>query len=193
MRKLLLAAGLAVSLAAGGAAAQVQLPQGPPITQPQLPPGTPTPQITPPCCVDLAITSITLNKLSRPGYARVEFEVVNLGPSAWNSGANQQLANLVVHNNASGADYTLSVPFGARRIARNERAARVVSTTIANAWDTFEFGGTVQASLSFDPDIAIDGNPCNDDTNAANNTFNLTHAQVWAFISSTRTTQTFRR
>lgn len=191
MRKLLLAAGLAVSLMAGGAAAQIQ-PQGP-ITQPRLPPGTPTPQITPPCRVDLAITSITLTKLSRPGYARVDFEVVNLGPSTWNSGANQQLANLVVHNNASGADYTLSVPFGARRIARNERAALVRSTTIANAWDTFEFGGTVRASLSFDPDIAIDGNACNDDTNAANNTFDLTHEQVWAFIGGSRTTQTFRR
>jgi len=192
MRKLFLAAGLAATLMAGGAVAQIQGPQGP-ITQPRLPPGTTTPQITAPCRVDLAITSITLTKLSRPGYARVDFEVVNLGPSAWNSGANQQLANLVVHNNNTGADYTLSVPFGGRRIARNERAALVRSTTIANAWDTHEFGGTVSASLAFGPDNAIDGNTCNDDTNAANNTFNLTTEQVWAFVASARTTQTFRR
>lgn len=190
MHKSLFAAGLAALLLAAPVAAQPQTQV--PITpqQPQLPSPRPIPVA---CRVDLAITSITLTKLSRPGYARVEFEVVNLGPSAWNSGAGQQLANLVVHNNNTGADYTLSVPFGARRIARNERAARVQSTTIANAWDTHEFGGTVQASLSFDPDIAIDGNACNDDTNPANNTFSLTHAQVWAFIGSSRTTQTFRR
>ncbi|MGD9981306.1 MAG: hypothetical protein AB7H66_08060 [Hyphomonadaceae bacterium] len=190
MRKLLLGAGLAVALLSGGAAAQ--LPQGP-IVQPQLPPGTPTPQIQPTCMVDLAITSIRLNKLSQPGSATVEVEVTNLGPSTWNSAAGQQQVNLVVHNNNTNNDFTLSVPFGGRRVARNGRAALVRSPAIANAFDAHEFAGTVQASLAFDPDIAIDGNACNDDRNAANNSFGLTTEQVWGFLSGTPRTQLFRR
>jgi len=190
MQKSILVAACAALLLADSADAQVQLPPNQ-----TLPQGT-TPQLRlpAPCRVDLAITSITLYKLSTPGSVRVEYDVVNLGPSEWNSRAGQQFANLTTHNNAGGrADYTLSVPFGARRIARNERAARVVSTPIANAFDAHEFAGTVHAYLSFDPDIALDGNACNDDTNAANNEFRLSTEQVWGFLSSRARSQTFRR
>ena len=100
MHKSLFAAALAAALLASAASAQI--PGGPITPQQTLPQGTqPRPElrIRPPCGgrVDLAITSATLYKLSRPGSARVEFDIYNLGPGEWNSGA-QQVANLVVHN-----------------------------------------------------------------------------------------------
>lgn len=201
MHKTLIVAALAAALFSGAAAAQVQLPPGTPRPTPQqqLPPGTtprPELQIRPACggAVDLAITSATLYKLSRPGSARVEFDVYNLGPGEWNSGERQQMANLVVRNGASGAEYTMTgVPIGGRRFARGARVGRVVSTPIANAFDPFEFSGTVEMSLSFDPDIAIDSNACNNDANAANNTFRIDSAGVQAFLGGASSSRTFRR
>ena len=78
-------------------------------------------------------------------------------------------------------------------LLHGERVGRVVSTPIANAFDTFEFSGTVEMSLSFDPDIAIDSNPCNNDANAANNTFSIDSAGVQAFLAGTARSRTFRR
>ena len=201
MHKTLIIAALAAALFAGAAAAQVQLPPGTPRPTPQqqLPPGTtprPELQIRPACggAVDLAITSATLYKLSTPGSARVEFDIYNLGPGEWNSGARQQMANLVVRNGASGAEYTMTgVPIGGRRFARGARVGRVVSTPIANAFDPFEFSGTVEMTLSFDPDIAVDSNACNNDANAANNTLRIDSAGVQAFLGSTASSRTFRR
>lgn len=201
MHKTLITAALAAAFFAGAAAAQVQLPPGTPRPTPQqqLPPGTtprPELQIRPACggAVDLAITSATLYKLSTPGSARVEFDIYNLGPGEWNSGARQQMANLVVRNGASGREYTMTnVPIGGRRFARGARVGRVVSTPIANAFDTFEFSGTVEMSIVFDPDIAIDSNACNNDANAANNTFRIDSAGVQAFLGGAATSRTFRR
>jgi hypothetical protein len=199
MHKLLTTAALAAAFFAGAALAQVQLPPGSPRPTPQqqLPPGaTPRVGITPPCggTVDLAITSATLYKLSRPGSARVEFDIYNLGPGEWNSGARQQVANLTVRNGASGREYTMTnVPIGGRRYASGARVGRVVSTPIADAFDTHEFSGTVEMELSFDPDIAIDGNRCNDDANAANNTFSINSDGVQAFLGGAATSRTFRR
>lgn len=197
MHKSLIVAALTAALFAGVAAAQVQLPPGAvrPTPQQQLPPGA-TPRIRPACGggVDLAITNATLYKLSRPGDARVEFEIYNLGPGEWNSGARQQMANLVVRNGASGHEYTMTqVPIGGRRFASGARVGRVISTPIASAFDTFEFSGAVEMSLSFDPDIAIDGNDCNNDANASNNTFSIDSAGVQAFLGGSASSRTFRR
>ena len=193
MQKLITAALAALCLAAPtGALAQLQLPGGaPPIAPgPRLPEGV-TPNLG--CTVDLAIASVSLYKYSRPGDVRVEFEIYNRGPGAWLSGTGQQSANLVVHNNNTGRDYTLSVPIGERRYARGARVARVVSTPIRDAFDPHEFGGTVRMSIAWDPDIRIDGNACNDDSNPANDTYELTTAQVWGFVSGAARSQTFRR
>ena len=187
MHKSLLAASLAAALSLGAASAQV--PGG------AITPARPDLRIRPACGgrVDLAITSATLFKLARPGSVRVEFDIYNLGPGEWNSGA-QQVANLVAHNGASGRDYTMtSVPVGARRFAAGERVAHVVSTPINGAFDPLEFGGTVQMTLSFDPDILLDSNPCNDDANPANNTFAIDSAGVQSFLSDAAPSRTFQR
>lgn len=197
MHKALFAAAFAAVLLAGPASAQIQ-PQGPIIQPNQRLPDSARDnlRIRPPCggTVDLAITNITLYKLTRPGDVRVEYEIYNLGPGEWNSREGQQIANLTVQNGASGNNYTLTnVPIGMRRYARNVRVGRVISTPIRNAFDTFEFSGWVEASLGFDPDIAIDGNVCNDDSNSANNTFRIEPGQVQAFLGGSARSQTFRR
>jgi hypothetical protein len=197
MHKSLIAAAFIVALLGSAASAQIQ--QGQIQPQQQLPRGTqPQPElrIRPTCggTVDLAITSVTLYKLSRPGSVRVEFDVYNLGPGEWNSTERAQIANLTVRNGASGHEYTMTnVPIGGRRFASGARVGRVVSTPIANAFDTFEFSGTVHAELSFNPDIRIDGNVCNDDSNAANNTFDINSDGVQAFLGGSASSRTFRR
>lgn len=198
MQKPIFAAALLALLATGAASAQIQVPQGQiPQQQQQLPQGAtvrPELQIRPPCggTVDLAIVSATLNKLTRPGDARVEFEVRNVGPGSWEAAPGQVIANLAVRNGASGATYTLNVPIAGRRYAPGERVARVQSTAIANAFDTFEFSGYVDMSLSFDPDIAIDSNRCNDDSNSTNNSFRVDDRGVQAYLSGRPRSRTFR-
>jgi len=187
MHKPLFAASLAAALSLGAASAQV--------SSGAITPVRPDLRIRAACggSVDLAITSATLFKLARPGSARVEFDIYNLGPGEWNSGA-QQVANLVVHNGASGHDYTMtSVPIGGRRFAAGERVGHVVSPPVNSAFDPLEFAGTVQMTLSFDPDILLDSNPCNDDSNPANNTFAIDSAGVQSFLTDGAPAHTFQR
>lgn len=183
----------ALTLAAA-AAAQDRLPSGIQAAPRQLPPGAtlrgPVLQLER-CQVDPAVVSVTLTKGSRRGQVRVSYEVVNLGRSAWASGARQQGVNLLAHNGNTGRDY------------RNHRALtgragpgatmlRFASPYINNAFDDFEFGGHVEVAISYDPDIYIDGNDCNDDSNAANNTFRIENDDILGFMRGSATSQTFR-
>jgi len=174
----------------GSAFAQLQTPQG--VTPNRtLPPGT-TIRPQPACSVDLAITGVTLSKGMGADQLSIAYEITNLGPSAWSSGANQQTATLVVHNNNTNADYRLSSPVG-RSAAAGARVSLIRTPMLTNAVDFHEFGGTVNISLAFDPDIAIDNNACNDDRNAANNTFSISTEQVNSFIHSRERARVFRR
>jgi len=60
---------------------------------------------------------------------------------------------------------------------------RFTTPLIRNAFDDFEFGGHVALSISYDPDIFIDGNRCNDDSNAGNNTFRIETGEILAFMN----------
>lgn len=190
MRKFLFAfVGAASLIAAGGALAQVQRPPGAPPIEPAPTVPLGTPMLT--CNVDLDVTSVTLTKTSTPGAVRVTYEIHNVGRSAFASSAGQQQATLAVRNNNTGNVVTRTRALGTRAAA-GARLARVSTSTIANAFDTHEFAGTVDVSIAFDPDIAIDGNACNDDANAANNRLTITTEQVWAFISGSASSQVFR-
>lgn len=154
------------------------------------PTGLPTP-ITPACHVDPAITSVTLTKSG--GIKEkiiVAFEVTNLGRSAWRSGANQQNVTLTVRNGNTGRTYTVTRPLPASA-APGARMLTFTSPVIPNAFDTFEFSGTVDIQIAYDPDIAIDGNRCNDDANPGNNRKQVTDRQVSAFLASPRPSMRF--
>jgi hypothetical protein len=133
---------------------------------------------------------VTLTKGKAPGSVQVSVEVRNLGSSAWQSGANQQNVNVSVRNGNTGNVVSRSQALPGRAAA-NSRMGMLTTPMIANAFDTFEFGGSVEASVSYDPDIAIDGNSCNDDRNAANNRKSISFAQVQAFLAGSAATRSF--
>lgn len=143
------------------------------------------------CDVDPAIASITLTKGARPGDVRVSYEVVNRGRSAWRSGAEQQLVLVKTVNGNTGEtfDQDRALTGVAAAGASMQRAS---TPMIAHAFDSFEFGGTVDVTVVYDPDIRIDGNACNDDRRSGNNTASIDAATVFAFVSSRATSRTFR-
>ncbi|MEG3181847.1 hypothetical protein [Sphingomonas sp. LT1P40] len=156
---------------------------------------TPIPRLTPepfrPCRVDPQIRSITLTKVGgMKNKIQVSFDVYNNGSTAWRSGANQQNVTLCVRNGSTGAVYTVTraLPAGA---PAGGRMLTFTTPVIPNAFDTFEFSGTVDVQISYDPDIAIDGNKCNDDTNSANNRREISARMVQAFLGETRSSRTY--
>lgn len=187
-RSTLMLAAAAVVL--GGAAAPQITPKTPLTPKPRL---TPKPLLTPAagCRVDPAVTSITLTKVGgSKERIIVAFEVVNQGRSAWSSGPGQQNVTLTVRNGSSGRAFTVTRPLP-ERAAAGARMLSFTSPVIPNAFDTFEFGGTVDVQIGYDPDIAIDSRPCNNDANAPNNRRQVTTAQVNGFLGATATTQRF--
>jgi hypothetical protein len=178
------------------AEAQIRLPAGAQIApNRQLPPGFGTPDAFRPlpltCQVDPAIRSVTLTKGSRPGQVRISYEVANLGRSAWASAPGQQGVQLVARNANTGGEFTHHQAV-AGRAAPGAVMARFASPMIANAFDDFEFGGHVDVSIGYDPDIVIDGNACNDDSNAANNRLRIDNGAILGFMRGTARSQTFR-
>lgn len=181
---------LAAAIVLGAAAAPQIQPKTPLTPQPRL---TPKPLLTPApgCRVDPAITSITLTKVGgSKERIIVAFEVVNQGRSAWSSGPGQQNVSLKVRNGNTGREFTTTRPLP-ERAAAGGRMLSFTSPVIPNAFDTFEFGGTVDVQIGYDPDIAIDARPCNNDANAANNRKQITTRQVNGFLNAAAATQRF--
>lgn len=188
------------TMLAGTAVAQERLPLQRlpqdlgPIAQDRLPSGVTTRDLSPlrpqRCQVDPAVASVTLTKGRQPTAVSVSYEIVNRGRSAWASGPRQQVVQLAITNSSSGRarrfsrTLTDSAGAGATMLTYN-------SITVANAFDT-EFAGTVEVAIVYDPDIAIDGNPCNDDSNSGNNQLRIDSAEILAFMQSTATSRTFR-
>ncbi|WP_447727532.1 hypothetical protein [Sphingomonas koreensis] len=180
----------AVAVALGGAAAPQIMPKTQLTPQPRL---TPKPLLTPAaaCRVDPAIAWVTLTKAGgSKERIIVAFEVVNQGRSAWSSGAGQQNVSLVVRNGSTGRQFSVTRPLP-ERAAAGGRMLAYTSPIIPSAFDTFEFGGTVDIQIGYDPDIAIDARPCNNDANASNNRKQITAREINGFLNTAATTQRF--
>jgi hypothetical protein len=158
---------------------------------PSLPAGATLPGFTLGCVVDPSIASVTLTKGARRGEVRISYVITNAGSSAWRSGANQQGVHLrAVNGNTGGV-------FASDRALTGAAAAgavmqRFTTPLIRNAFDDFEFGGHVELAVTYDPDIYIDGNRCNDDADAGNNTFRIENGDILAFMNGAATSRTFR-
>lgn len=202
MKTLLFAAGVALALSTP-AAAQVMLPAGARIA--------PGPQVDLPasvrdraardfgardwagagtCAVDPAVTAVTLTK-GGDRQVSISYEVTNRGRSDWSSGARQQNVSLVARNGNTGRAFRNTQRLTEAAAARS-RMASYASPFITDAFDDFEFGGEVEVSIAYDPDILIDGNRCNDDANAGNNVMRVDGTQIMAFLRSSATSRTFR-
>ena len=62
---------------------------------------------------------------------------------------------------------------------------------IANAFDSFEFRGTVSAAIVYDPDIRMDSNICKDDNDDRNNGRDISDVQVANLLASKSASMTF--
>lgn len=185
---------MTAAAAAFTVAALADVPAAPvkidPVGKTKLPDGTAM-KLPAPCVVDPAIESITLTKTKTPGAIKVGYVIKNKGTSAWSSGSGQQNVTLTVKNGNTGRiTHTSTKPLPTSAAA----GARMLSFTtpiINNALDTFEFSGSVDLQIAYDPDIAIDGRKCNDDANSANNRKTLGHAELSAFLGGAAGTKTF--
>lgn len=153
------------------------------------PAGFPPPTLS--CVADPAIVSVTLTKGARRGQVSISYVVANAGASSWRSGANQQAVYLNAVNANTGRAFTTTRTLTGSA-ASGAVMQRFTTPMIANAFDDLEFGGHVDLMLSYDPDIAIDGNCANDDRNAGNNRVHIDNGEILAFMKGTARSQTFR-
>jgi hypothetical protein len=165
-----LALGTLVALStASSAFAQLSLPASGnlPITQ------VPTPQLRRPIpiqarqCPNPAAHRIDFRILNRTSQFRGQVQITgvvkNLGNAAYISNPNQQSIHLY-----EGSRLVTQKPF------QNLTPGQEVTVTYTRSWDASspsegEFPPTYKLLIVYDPDIRLDGNPRNDDCNAANN------------------------
>jgi hypothetical protein len=127
---------------------------------------------------DLTITKLTVTPLrvitsdavkrTAKLRVRVQIQVRNLGTVNFESGANQQAANL--NYLYDDKKFIIALPF------QNIRAGATVTLVHEMDWDWMssnEFPQGLKAELAYDPDIFIDGNTKNDDIRLTNNSKEL--------------------
>lgn len=156
-----------------------------------LPAGTTFPAAALFCTVDPTIVSVTLTKGARRGQVSISYEIANAGASAWRSGANQQGVHLRAVNANTGGVFALDRPLTGAAAA-GATMQRFTTPVINNAFDDFEFAGSLDLQIGYDPDILIDGNRCNDDANTGNNVVHLDNGDILGFMNGAARTQTFR-
>jgi hypothetical protein len=155
---------------------------------PKIPPQNIPPQT---CQVDPAIVELILTKVGERNLLTIQVKVSNLGRSAWASGDRQQSVRVVARNSKTGrvSSHRQALPGSA-----GANSAMTAFTTPVIT-DIFDGGGayynTVDAEIGYEPDIIIDGNDCNDDSNKTNNRRTIGVKQVSAFIQSAASTQSF--
>lgn len=194
-RSSMILAASAVALLAGTVAAAQQPGQSQPTGQRAYKPvirttptAAPTPRGPIVCKVDPAVRAITLTKVGgNKRRIQATIEVVNLGPDTWRSGPRQQTVTLTLRNGNTGGVYTRSFPLRSPA-ARGAVMLRHTTPVLNDPFDTFEFAGTAEVSIAYDPDIAIDGNKCNDDANSGNNGKKLVTSDIQAFLGNTTIT-----
>jgi hypothetical protein len=98
------------------------------------------------------------------GTVKIEGVVRNAGTSDYTSNLNQQLALLYEQNPGGIPKLVATQPF------RDLPVNTTIKVAYTRKWDrSQEFPPTYTLIISFDPDIYIDGNNNNDDSNTANN------------------------
>lgn len=156
-----------------------------------IPIGTTLPVLSALCTPDPAIVSVTLTKGARRGQVQISYVVANLGSSAWRSGAEQQGVHLRAVNANTGGVFVSDRPLTGAAAA-GATMQRFTTPMINNAFDDFEFAGSLDLRIGYDPDILIDGNRCNDDANDGNNVVHLDNGDILGFMNGPARSQTFR-
>ena len=128
---------------------------------------------------DLAVTQFSvrvMEKVSRWQFrVRLTATVKNVGQGDYISGANQQ-SMTIMPVGASRASKTLR--FQNLRVGQSASISHDFTFSLSD-----EFPTNWVARVGFDPDIYIDGNRRNDDTNRANNARTITASKIRAVVS----------
>jgi hypothetical protein len=144
------------------------------------------------CRPDLTISRIIL---TRSGPTRsvvtVSVEVKNIGTGSFVSDPRQAGVSAVLTNGNTNGRINLDLGSIGELSGSAARIYNGVSRTMP--FDTFEFGGEVSANIGYDPDILLDGQPCNDDPVYANNSFAISNDRVRAWLGTTSNRLEVRR
>jgi hypothetical protein len=98
------------------------------------------------------------------GTVKIEGVVRNAGTSGYTSNLNQQVALLYEQNPGGTPKLVFTQPF------KNLAVNATIKVPYTRKWNkSDEFPPTYTLIISFDPDIYIDGNDNNNDSNTANN------------------------
>lgn len=130
--------------------------------------------------IDLSATAINFSvvtcKDKLHATVQVEGVVKNTGGLSYSTGANQQVA-LLYENSGSRPRLV------ATKVFQNLSPGQEVRVTYTRAWYKAspaegEFPPTYILIISYDPDIYIDGNDNNDDSNSANNKMEKSGSEI---------------
>jgi hypothetical protein len=174
----------ALGLALSGSTIRPAAAQPAPTPAPSLPelltePVLPRPGIRWMGCEDPAAQRINFTVVSRNrpgglvlGRVRITGVVKNAGSAAYISGPRQQ--SILLYEDAR---LVASAPF------QNLAVGQEVRVSFVRDWYSgWEFPPTYRLIIAYDPDIYLDGNPNNDDCNAANNSLSRSGFDVQALF-----------
>jgi hypothetical protein len=160
-----------------------------PIESNKLPEGVPIPNTSDALLqkdIDLAAESINFSVVKVidqfNAVVKIEGVVRNIGRLRYTSGANQQSVRLYEQNGGLGTRRLL-----ASRSFQNLAPNATVKVSFTRNWNKSspaegEFPPTYVLVIGFEPDISIDGNTNNDDSNADNNSFTKSSREINTMI-----------
>lgn len=126
-------------------------------------------------CPDLKAMPIQFTIVSRTAHTarvRITAKVKNIGNQNYVSGSNQQSLQLYV-----GSTIVKNLPF--QNLAKG---ASRTTTFYMNYHFSEEFPTTIKSYVSYDPDIAMDGNTQNDECNYSNNSSSRSTAEIGGIL-----------
>lgn len=149
---------------------------------------TPKPGVvTPRCKIDLGIGQVFVSKAGTSGASGITINtlIMNHGTGTWKSRPGQQILVLALRNESTGKMTTIREPIPAGPTA-GRNVMNYSSPVLHNVFDGFEFGGSIEIRIEYDPDIRSDAEPCNDDTNASNDHRVIPASRLTPFLLSSR-------
>lgn len=146
------------------------------------------------CMPDPGIVGVTLTKIMganhKPAYVQIAYVVKNFG-TQWQDDEGVAGGVYITVNDATHQTYSAHQNFP-KRAAPGAIMVAFVTPRIANTFGSDEFVGSIDVTLSYNPDDNLDGNPCNDDNNPKNNAVHIDNNALLHFLWGQANTQTFR-
>jgi hypothetical protein len=115
------------------------------------------------------------------GTVRLQGALRNEGDPFQSRAGQQSLQIIEVPPGGGGGRVLQNVPFGSLQSGQTVAISTNLQWSLTN-----EFPPSYRLVIAYDPDVANDGNPANDDCNARNNVQSISSAQISSLFSATR-------